>query len=458
MDDLINPTIDGKKIIIRKREDYPFGSTNASNAIDNLFNYITKTPFSSKRPVVISLYGFPGVGKNELVRKFAKNLWQHYEIISQRDGKGPFIKFQNFFKEYNFSSLVTKDCISKFMGSSRGIEGGEGDIVSDIKKGARIFFLDEFDKADRSIIKAFGGLFEDGHLIDNSGAFAECHQPSFFFIASNFENEKSEILASEIEDMDAFKDAKDQTKIRDPEVRRKLKELKQEIFKGGLSFIGDRCFHTLLIYQPKSREYKRTLVQKFIQEASEQVCKKIQIAWTEDLEMEYLKYFEDSEISNRELRSEILQDILDCCTEKDSEFNSILSDTSELIDNKLFLLSTIDSDVNNNDTNIKINMSIVDMDTNIKEYCRRIHIQNMPTPQTMKEFIDSEKKQKKKSSSSTSSFHNSSGNKKIYKMKHSYIENNDQESHQTDSKQHFYSFLAGISFVLFLMMILKNIL
>jgi len=299
---------DGTKIEIALKNGYKqFVPTNASAALDSVLQMIT-TGWMPKRPVVISLFGSPGTGKNEMVRRFAEQLWQFF--VQEKKGKQNFTKFPNFFKEHNFATLPNKEAISKFVGTSRGIEGGKGDLVIDLTNRAQVFYLDEFEKADPAIIKAFGGLFEDGEITDNSGAYARCISPTFFFISGNYSSEQQEKLAKTITELPAFLKTNDQSHLEDADLELKWKEFKEISFSGNLAFIGDRVFLTLLTYQPKSLDFCGGIATKFLHDAAAQIEGKYLIGWRPSLVQYYAKRMLQSHFSNRHWRSQILRDML----------------------------------------------------------------------------------------------------------------------------------------------------
>ena len=205
----------GHAILAQKNEATQFVTTNASASVQLLLEDIKAGWWKPQRPVVIAQYGAPGTGKSDGVRKFAEQLRAHLETTE------PHVPpFQKFYRSHNFATMTTKESISRFMGASKGYEGGKGDLVSDIENGARVFHLDEFHLADPTIIKAFGGVFEDGEVTDNSGAHAVCPSPTFFFLSCNFwdaEN-KQQTQADRILSIPAFHDEDVQSRTRNEKV------------------------------------------------------------------------------------------------------------------------------------------------------------------------------------------------------------------------------------------------
>ena len=295
------PEVTGDVFLATKRAASMIVPTNASEVIDCLSKDAEASWWRPSRPVVVAQYGPPGTGKNVGVKKFAESLWKFYKRNNPK-----FVPFPLFFRVHNFATMTTKESISKFMGASKGYEGGMGDLVSDIKKGAQVFHLDEFHLAHSSIIQAFGGLFEEGELNDNSGAYAKCSPMTFFFLSANFSDKKQDEKATEILQMESFHQQKNQSLIEDQILVEKLEELKKLVFSGSLQFIGDRCHESLLTYLPDQDSFRSSMVQKFL---SDFVCKNLspslnfKCGWTQRLVNRLVEEFASRGISNRSCRN-----------------------------------------------------------------------------------------------------------------------------------------------------------
>lgn len=329
--------IDEAIILGRESDADHFAMTNAYFSITMIEKKLLSGIWLPNRPIVVAQYGDPGTGKNLSVKNFALNLWKNCKK------KNPNFKvpFQFFFREHNFATMTTKESINKFMGASKGYEGGAGDLVKEISEGAQVFHLDEFHLADETIIKAFGGIFENGNLNDNSGTYVECLRPTVFFLSANFfgDNKDRQIeLAKKIIKNKEFYQEENQSKIQNQNIREDLAELKKLIFSGTLAFIGDRCFESLLTYQPPYKKFRKSLVNKFLADASSKNInlQKIKIAWTDSVINFYCKLL-DSGLSNRECRSKILSSVLDSITElkENSSGLFILHIKNEELDGKL---------------------------------------------------------------------------------------------------------------------------
>jgi Ankyrin repeats (3 copies)/AAA domain (dynein-related subfamily)/Ankyrin repeat len=305
--------------IVPKNAIDPFAATNASNAIDQLFHQITKTPWLPVRPIVIGIFGNPGCGKNVLVRRFALRLWQHCKEHNQLklDENHNQIPYETFYAEHNCAPMTTVESLSKFMGASRGIKGGEGDLVRQIRAGAQVFCLDELDKAHHTIVKSCGSLFEDGYLNDNSSNTVVCRPPTFFFILGNAKQGTDQVrLMSELENMEAFHDKKyteNQLKSSHPDVRKKLKKFRKAMFPGDFEFIGSRCHSVLLQYKSRDPLYYQKLALRHVQDAVKQMGKRYEschtrVGWTAEvlLDATSLLKQEIKTTDNRELRGRIL--------------------------------------------------------------------------------------------------------------------------------------------------------
>jgi Ankyrin repeats (3 copies)/AAA domain (dynein-related subfamily)/Ankyrin repeat len=316
--------------IVPKKAMDPFAETNASNAIDDLFRQLTKTPWRPLRPIVIGIFGNPGCGKNVLVRRFALRLWQHYKEHGKltRDKKGKQIPYKEFYAEHNCAPMTTVESLSKFMGASRGIKGGEGDLIRQIRAGAQVFCLDELDKAHHTIIKSCGSLFEDGYLSDNSSSTVECQRPTFFFILGNAKagTDQADLIA-ELESMKAFHETKNQLKPSNSDVRKKLAEFRKAMFPGDFAFIGSRCHSVLLQYKSTDELYYQKLALRHIQEAVKQMVdvyeeeSNTRAGWTEEVLVDATKLVEQEIKSsgNREIRGRIVTATVDAWPEDENE-------------------------------------------------------------------------------------------------------------------------------------------
>jgi AAA domain (dynein-related subfamily) len=298
----------------------PLAPTSASRALDDLLWKLTKTPWQPDSPIVVGLFGEPGVGKNVLVRQFARQLYQHLSsgtgLAGQNFSKSHFNR--DFYFEHNFSLFVKDHSISKLMGAVRDHKGGEGDMVKQLRTG-HVFCLDEFNLAHDSVIRAFGSLFEDGVLEDNSGTHEQCRQPSVFFILGNPRTEMQRsalrMLLCNDDGASSFYDIQNQEEIEDPKLFQKFEKFGRAMFADGLEFIGDRCYTTLLQYAPPDDPvYHRLIVLKYLQLAVAQLTSqryvRLRTAWTCEVTDACVETLKLQHVSNRRCRSLIMRGVL----------------------------------------------------------------------------------------------------------------------------------------------------
>lgn len=130
------------------------------SAIDSVVRAIKRSRlgFSDPtKPIGCFIFsGATGVGKTELAKQLAKNIFDSEESLIRID----------------MSEFADRHDISKLIGSAPGFVGyGEGGRLTEAvrKKPYSIVLLDEIEKAHKDIYNTFLQVFDDGRLTDGSG-------------------------------------------------------------------------------------------------------------------------------------------------------------------------------------------------------------------------------------------------------------------------------------------------
>ena len=143
----------------------------------NLFNNLDEHKILS-----IFIFGDSGIGKTEVARILHKSLAPSEKMIK--------ISFGNYVSQGSLNSLI---------GSPRGYIGSEdGELNLKIENSrSSIILIDEFEKADKSVLNFFLELLEEGKYTDMLGNEHDLNGYVIFFTSNLNENTLCEILSPE---------------------------------------------------------------------------------------------------------------------------------------------------------------------------------------------------------------------------------------------------------------------
>lgn len=150
-----------------------------NNAINNILNYVRKTTNINKNVVkALLLVGNSGVGKTFFVKNYAKLLYSDESFIRLD------------MSEYNDGSSV-----NRIIGVSPGYVGYDNDasLLDKVKRNPySVILLDEIEKSNKSVLKIFLQILDEGFLISPSGEKIDFSN-TFIFMTSNLEINKNRI-------------------------------------------------------------------------------------------------------------------------------------------------------------------------------------------------------------------------------------------------------------------------
>jgi AAA domain (Cdc48 subfamily) len=252
-----HPHISKTRVTMLAQDALPiFAATSASRAIDTRLQRLLAVPRHHARPIIIGVFGKPAVGKNVLVRRFARQLYEHWKLHNEPNLPA---KFTEFYHEHDCAQLVSPESAATFIGTAVGVKGGQGRLATQLQAKARVIVFDELDKAHPDVVKPLTKLFEEGRLSnisdEKADSYVECLPKTVFFLLANVDGDTDvaknrlalfdTMLAS-----DDFKETADQSDIESVDLKKKRSDLLKMYFSGTKTALRSRIQHTYLAYRP----------------------------------------------------------------------------------------------------------------------------------------------------------------------------------------------------------------
>lgn len=132
------------------------GQDNAVKAVAKAVRRNRALSLSKKRPVSFIFVGPTGVGKTELVKALAQNLFDDENALIRMD----------------MSEYMEKHSVSKIIGSPPGYVGYDeaGQLTEKVRRHPySVILLDEIEKAHQDVFNIFLQIFDDGRITDAQG-------------------------------------------------------------------------------------------------------------------------------------------------------------------------------------------------------------------------------------------------------------------------------------------------
>jgi AAA domain (Cdc48 subfamily) len=234
-----------------------FAATSASRAVDTRLQHLLAVPRNHARPIVIALFGKPAVGKNVLVRRFARQLYEHWKLHNEPNLP---TKYEGvFYHEHSCDGMLGTEAAAIFTGTVVGVVGGKGKLATQLEGKARVIVFDEVDKAHPDVVKPLTKLFEEGRLSnisdEKADSYTECLPKTVFFLLANVDGDeeadkKRVELFDKIIARDDFKQTADQSDIKSVDLKKKRSDLLKMYFSGAKTALRSRIQHTYLAYRP----------------------------------------------------------------------------------------------------------------------------------------------------------------------------------------------------------------
>jgi AAA domain (Cdc48 subfamily) len=256
-----HPHISETRVTMLAQDALPiFAATSASRAIDTRLQRLLAVPRNHARPIVIGVFGKPAVGKNVLVRRFARQLYEHWKLHHEPNLPA---KFTEFYHEHDCAQLASPESVATFIGTPVGVKGGQGRLATQLQAKARVIVFDELDKAHPDVVKPLTKLFEEGHLSnisdEKADSYVECLPKTVFFLLANVDGDeevdkKRVELFDKIIGSDEFKQTADQSDIKSVDLKKKRSDLLKMYFSGAKTALRSRIQHTYLAYRPDPKD------------------------------------------------------------------------------------------------------------------------------------------------------------------------------------------------------------
>jgi ATP-dependent Clp protease ATP-binding subunit ClpB len=235
----------------KKLSERVVGQDIAINAISDAIRRSRAGLNDISKPVGVFLFVGPtGVGKTELVKALAENLFNKEDMIVRLD----------------MSEYMEKHSIAKLIGSPPGYVGYDegGQLTESLKrKPYSIVLLDEIEKAHPDVFNILLQIFDDGRLTDSKGKTINCKNAIF-------------IMTSNIGSKELLNQIKAKNNLQKEEVLNSIQPLLNQYFKP--EFLN-RIDEILPFMPLKQEDIEKIVLLQFKQIENRLKEKHIELSW-----------------------------------------------------------------------------------------------------------------------------------------------------------------------------------